>query len=196
MKANRLRQGYSVRQMASLLVILCLLAMSTVDCNSGEQLPEEAEMALPVLSPAFQDGARIPAKYTCQGQDVSPPLTWGEPLEGTQSFALIMDDPDAPGGVFTHWVLFNVPSDCRELPEGVPAQEQLTSGGLQGKNDFRRIGYSGPCPPPGRPHRYRFTLYALDQPVDLKAGVSKKQVLDAMQGHILAQGQLTSTYQR
>ena len=153
-------------------------------------------MILSVSSTVFQEGDRIPSKYTCQGQDVLPPLTWGEPLEVTQSFALIMDDADAPGGVFTHWVLFNVPSDCRELPEGVPAQEQLTSGGLQGKNDFRRIGYSGPCPPPGRPHRYRFTLYALDQPVDLKAGVSKKQVLDAMQGHILAQGQLTGTYQR
>jgi len=107
-----------------------------------------------------------------------------------------MDDPDAPGGVFTHWVLFNIPSDNRQLPEAVPTQAQLPSGAIQGKNDFRRIGYGGPCPPPGRPHRYRFTLYALNQPVDLKAGVSKKQVLDAMQGHILAQGQLTGTYQR
>ena len=107
-----------------------------------------------------------------------------------------MDDPDAPGGVFTHWVIFNISSDSRELPEAVPTQAQLPSGALQGKNDFGRIGYGGPCPPSGRPHRYLFTLYALDQPLGLKAGASKKQVLDDMRGHILAQGQLTGTYQR
>jgi len=153
-------------------------------------------MVLPVSSPAFQEGDRIPAKYTCQGQDISPPLAWSQPPVGTQSFALIVDDPDAPGGAFTHWVLFNIPSDSCELPEAVPAQAQLPSGALQGKNDFGRIGYAGPCPPPGRPHRYQFTLYALDQPLDLEAGVSKKQLLSAMQGHIITQGQLTGTYQR
>lgn len=148
-------------------------------------------MVLSVLSPAFQEGNRIPTKYTCQGQDISPPLAWGEPPEGTQSFALILDDPDAPGGVFTHWVLFNIPSDSRELPEAV-----LPSGALQGKNDFGRIGYGGPCPPPGRPHRYQFTLYALDQRLDLEAGVFKKQLLGAMQRHVLGSGQLTGIYQR
>jgi len=121
---------------------------------------------------------------------------WSEPPQGTQSLALIVDDPDAPGGVFTHWVLFNILPDSRQLPEAIPTQAQLSSGALQGKNDFGRIGYGGPCPPPGRPHRYRFTLYALDRVLDLKAGVSKKQVVGAMQGHILAQGQLTGTYQR
>lgn len=153
-------------------------------------------MALPMSSPAFQDGDRIPIRYTCQGQDVSPPLAWGELPAGAKSLALIMDDPDAPGGVFTHWVFFNIPSDTRQLPEALLAQPQLPSGALQGKNDFGRIGYGGPCPPPGSPHRYRFTLYALEQPLDLKAGASKKQVLNAMQRHILAQGQLTGTYQR
>ena len=153
-------------------------------------------MVIPVSSPAFQEGDKIPAKYTCQGQDVSPPLAWSQPPGGTRSFALIMDDPDAPGGVFTHWVLFNIPSDSRELVESVPTQAQLASGALQGKNDFGRIGYGGPCPPPGRPHRYQFTLYALDQSLDLKAGASKKQVLEAMDGHILGQGRLTGTYQR
>jgi len=153
-------------------------------------------MVLTVLSTAFQEGDRIPSKYSCEGQDISPPLAWGEPPAATQSFALVVDDPDAPGGVFTHWVLFNIPSDSRELPEGVPTQARLASGTLQGKNDFGRIGYAGPCPPAGRLHRYQFTLYALDQPLDLKAGASRKQVLDAMQGHILAQGQLTGTYQR
>ena len=107
-----------------------------------------------------------------------------------------MDDPDAPGRVFTHWVLFNLPTDSRELPEAVPVQAQLPDGSLQGKNDFRKNGYGGPCPPPGRPHRYQFTLYALDQLLDLEAGASKQQVIDAMQGHILAWGQLTGIYQR
>jgi Raf kinase inhibitor-like YbhB/YbcL family protein len=153
-------------------------------------------MVLAVSSPAFQEGGKIPTKYTCEGQDVSPAFTWGEPPVETRSFVLIVDDPDAPGGVFTHWVLFNLPVGSRELPEAVAAQAQLPNGSVQGKNDFGRIGYGGPCPPPGRPHRYQFTLYALDQPLDLKAGASKKQVIGAMQGHILAQGQLTGTYQR
>ena len=153
-------------------------------------------MALTVLSSAFQEGSEIPARYTCEGQDVSPALTWEEPPAETQSFALIMDDPDAPGGVFTHWVLFNLPADSRGLSEAVPTQPQLPDGSLQGKNDFGRSGYGGPCPPPGRPHRYQFTLYALDQTLDLKAGASKKQVIDAMRGHILAQGRLTGTYRR
>ncbi len=153
-------------------------------------------MVLSLSSTAFKGGERIPVKYTCEGQDVSPPLTWSEPPQGTQSLTLIVDDPDAPGGAFTHWVLFNIPPDSGELPEAVPTQAQLSSGALQGKNDFGKIGYGGPCPPPGRLHRYCFTLYALDRVLDLKAGVSKKQVLDAMQGHILAQEQLIGTYQR
>ncbi len=153
-------------------------------------------MALSVFSPEFQEGERIPTKYTCDGQDISPPLTWSEPPTGTQSFALIVDDPDVPGGVFTHWVLFNLASNSRELPEAISTQAQLPGIALQGKNDFGKVGYGGPCPPPGRPHRYRFILYVLDQPLNLKAGASKKQALEAMQGHILAQGQLTGTYQR
>ena len=153
-------------------------------------------MALSISSPVFQEGEGIPAKYSCEGQDISPPLVWGEPPADTNSFALIVDDPDAPGRVFTHWVLFNLPADSRELPEAVPTQPQLSSGALQGKNDFGKTGYGGPCPPPGRPHRYQFTLYALDQLLDLKSGASKQQVLEAMQGHILGQGQLTGTYQR
>ena len=153
-------------------------------------------MALSVSSPVFQEGGRIPAKYTCEGQDTSPQLSWSEPPAGTQSFALITDDPDAPGGVFTHWVLFNIPSDSRGLPEAVTTQAELPTGALQGKNDFGRAGYGGPCPPPGRPHRYQFTIYAVNQSLELKAGVSKKQLINAIQGHILAQSQLTGIYQR
>lgn len=153
-------------------------------------------MELTVSSSAFREGDVIPTEYTCEGQDVSPPLAWDEPPAGTQSLVLIVDDPDAPVGVFTHWVLFNIPSNSRDLPEALPTQAQLPSGAQQGKNEFGRLGYGGPCPPPGRLHRYRFTVYALDQPLELTAGASKKQVLDAIQGHILAQGQLTGTYQR
>jgi len=159
-------------------------------------LPKEGEMTLSISSQAFQEGESIPARFTCEGDDVSPPLSWDEPPQGTRSFALIMDDPDAPVGVFTHWVILNIPPDSRKLPEALATQAELPGGARQGKNDFGRTGYGGPCPPPGRPHRYRFTLYALDQPLELKAGASKKQVLEAMSGHILAQGQLTGTYQR
>ena len=196
MKVNRPREQYSICQVVVLLTVLCLVVMLLVGCKYRERPLKEGEMALTVSSSAFKEGDRIPAKYTCQGQDVSPPLAWGEPPAGTQSFALIVDDPDAPGGVFTHWVLFNIPPDSRNLPEAVPTQAELASGALQGKTDFGRTGYSGPCPPPGRPHRYQFTLYALDQPLGLEGGASKKQLLSAMEGHILAQGQLTGTYQR
>lgn len=153
-------------------------------------------MALSLTSTAFQEGERIPAKCTCEGQDISPQLDWNGIPEESKSLALIMDDPDAPGGVFTHWVIFNLLPDSHGLPEAVPATAQLSSGALQGRNDFGRTGYGGPCPPPGKPHHYRFTLYALDKQLDLKAGVSKKQLLEATKGHILEQKRLTGTYQR
>lgn len=152
-------------------------------------------MTLSLSSTVFREGERIPVKYTCEGQDISPPLAWGEPPEKTQAFALIVDDPDAPGGIFVHWVLFNVLADTRRLGEAT-TQEQLQNGALQGKTDFGRIGYGGPCPPRGPAHWYRFILYALDKPVNLKSGASQKQLLDAMEGHIIAQSQLTGTYQR
>lgn len=193
---NSLKERDNIFRVAVLLMIPCLIIALLVGCKSEEQLLKEGEMALELSSSAFQEGGEIPTKYTCEGQDVSPTLTWGGLPAGTQSLALIVDDPDAPVGVFTHWVLFNLPADSRGLPEAMPTQAQLSDGSLQGKNDFGKIGYGGPCPPPGRPHRYQFTLYALDQTLDLKAGASKKQVLDAMQGHILAQGRLTGTYQR
>jgi len=185
------------RQLAWPPMLLGLMAMLLVACGPEEPvIPKEGEMALSISSSAFQEGEDIPAKYSCEGQDVSPSLRWDEPPADTRSFALIVDDPDAPVGVFTHWVLFNLPADSRELPEAVPAQPQLPGGALQGKNDFGKIGYGGPCPPPGRPHRYQFTLYALDQLLDLKSGASKQQVLEAMSGHILVQGRLIGTYQR
>ncbi len=153
-------------------------------------------MELTVSSTVFREGETIPAKYTCQGEDISPSITWGEPPDGTRSLAIIVDDPDAPGGVFTHWIIFNLPADTRQLPAAVPTQPQLDSGARQGKTDFGRVGYGGPCPPPGKPHRYQFTVYALDRTLDLAAGASRSQVLEAMQGNILSRGRLTGIYER
>lgn len=196
MKVNSYRQGKNLFPILALLVVLFLAAMLLLGCRAGEKLPEDGEMTLSVTSTAFQEGDLIPDKYTCQGQDISPPLAWSELPEGAQSLALIMDDPDAPGGTFTHWVIFNIPSNSRGLPEAVPTEGQLSDHTIQGKNDFARIGYRGPCPPSGSAHRYQFTLYALDQSLNLKAGASKKQVLDAIHGHVLARGELTGRYQR
>jgi Raf kinase inhibitor-like YbhB/YbcL family protein len=189
--------AYFSRQLTWLLVLLGIVVLLLAACKPEEPVtPEEGKMELTVTSSAFQEGESIPVKYTCEGQDISPPIKWAQPPIGTRSFALIVDDPDAPVGVFTHWVVFNLPADSRELPEAVPTQPELAGGALQGKNDFGRTGYGGPCPPSGRPHRYQFTLYALEQPLDLKPGASKQQVLETMQGRVLAQGRLTGTYQR
>jgi Raf kinase inhibitor-like YbhB/YbcL family protein len=149
-----------------------------------------------VKTTAFQPGGDIPKKYTCEGQDVSPPLSWTEPPAGTQSFALIADDPDAPVGNWVHWVAYDLPSSARQLPEGVPKAEELPGGGRQGANDFRRIGYGGPCPPPGNPHRYYFKLYALDTQLNLKPGAAKKELEQAMKGHKLAQAEVMGRFRR
>jgi Raf kinase inhibitor-like YbhB/YbcL family protein len=197
MKVTWLSSGCTGRRVALWMTLLTTIAIVAVSCAPTEPaLPEEGEMTLSLSSPIFQEGEDIPITYTCDGQDISPPLTWGEPPSETQSFALIMDDPDAPGGVFTHWLLFNLPADSRELPEAIPLDNQLASGALQGKNSFGTVGYGSPCPPLGTVHHYRFTIYALDQPLDLMAGTSRKQVIGAITGHILAWGQLTGIYQR
>jgi Raf kinase inhibitor-like YbhB/YbcL family protein len=153
-------------------------------------------MTIEVSSSAFGSGATIPKQYTGDGADRSPPLRWSEPPAGTKSVALICDDPDAPRGTWVHWVLYNLPAQTRELDEGVPAKETLSNGAKQGKNDFGKIGYGGPAPPKGKPHRYFFKLYALDTAVDLPAGATKAQLVDAMKGHILAEGQLMGNFGR
>ena len=153
-------------------------------------------MRITITSPAFTQGSPIPAKYTCDGQDVSPPLKWSGMPAGTLGLVLICDDPDAPAGTWVHWILYNLPPMPTELTERVPAEEVLTDGTRQGLNDFKRVGYGGPCPPRGKPHRYSFKLYALDVELDLKPKASKAQVVAAMQGHILAEGELMGTYQR
>lgn len=152
--------------------------------------------ALDLTSTAFADGASIPTKYTCDGNDASPPLSWSDPPEGTVSFALIVDDPDAPLRVWVHWVAYDIAADTRSLPENLPGQEQLPGGGLQGSNSWDNLGYGGPCPPPGSTHTYHFKLYALDTTVDLEPGATKRTVTNAMDGHVLAEGRLTGDYAR
>jgi Raf kinase inhibitor-like YbhB/YbcL family protein len=152
-------------------------------------------MAIALTSTSFLDGERIPSTYTCDGADISPPLSWGQLPKATQSLALICDDPDAPRR-FTHWVLFNIPPDSRELHQGISDSDELENGARQGVNDFGLVGYGGPCPPGGSPHRYYFTVYALDAVLDLPAGTSKKQLLDGMESHVLGEGQLVGLYQR
>lgn len=153
-------------------------------------------MTIELTSPAFAEGAPIPARYTADGEDVSVPLKWSGAPDGTRSIALICDDPDAPRPTpWVHWVLYGLPPTVTELPEGVPATRTVLSGAKQGANDWRRIGYGGPAPPSGT-HRYFFRLYALDIVLDLQPGATKQDLLRAMEGHILAQGQLMGTYKR
>ena len=149
-----------------------------------------------LTSQAFQEGQPISKLYTGDGKDTSPPLEWSDVPATSKSLALICDDPDAPRGNWVHWVLFNLPPDTNRLPEAVPAQKVLPSGAKQGTNDFRKIGYGGPAPPKGKPHRYFFKLYALDTLLELKEGATKKELVALMQGHILAEAQLMGTYQR
>jgi hypothetical protein len=158
--------------------------------------PSSSQTTIELTSTAFVAGEPIPQTYTCDGADISPPLSWGEPPDGTQSFALIMDDPDAPVGTFVHWIAFNIPAGTSSLPEDVPAQEQIPGGGLQGKNSFRNLGYGGPCPPSGSTHEYVFKLYALDTTLDLEAGANKRSLVNAMEGYILARAELTGEYTR
>jgi hypothetical protein len=153
-------------------------------------------MAIQLTSSAFTEGGMIPANYTCDGADVSPPLSWTGVPTGAKSLALICDDPDAPAGTWVHWVLYAIPATVSSLSEGVPKVETLPDGTKQGINDFRRVGYGGPCPPPGNPHRYYFKLYALDFMPTLAPRATKNDLLNAMKGHVLAEGQLMGRYQR
>jgi Raf kinase inhibitor-like YbhB/YbcL family protein len=153
-------------------------------------------MNLQITSTAFSEGQPIPQKYTCQGSDISPPLAWTNGPTKTKSFALIMDDPDAPVGTWVHWVLYDLPANATGLPEDVAKTQVIANGAKQGMNTWPRLGYGGPCPPPGKPHRYFFKLYALDAMLDLKPGATKKDIEAAMKGRVLAEGQLMGTYQR
>jgi len=180
----------------TLFFLLGTLLLSA--CGPGGQAPVK-ESKLEITSPAFKQGEAIPIRYTCEGENISPELNWSGVPQGTRSFVLILHDPDAPISTFTHWVIYNIPTDSRGLPKAVPGDMQLADGTLQGNNSFGTTGYGGPCPPLGPTHRYRFTIYALDKVLDLPAGVHKSQMLrtiNAKDGGILAQGQLTGIFGR
>ena len=153
-------------------------------------------MAFEFTSSEFKQNEAIPKQYTCDGSDISVPLSWKNAPEGSKSFALIADDPDAPRGTWVHWVLYDLPADVRELSAAIGREESLQNGAKQGKNDLGKIGHGGPCPPSGFAHRYYFKLYALDQMTGLQSKATKQQLLDAMKGHVLAEAQLIGTYKR
>jgi len=148
-----------------------------------------------ITSSAFKEGQMIPLKYTCDGQDISPPLEWENAPDATKSFALICDDPDAPMGMWVHWVVYDIPPDMNNLPEHVRPERQLGNGIRQGNNSWPNIGYGGPCPPGGT-HRYYFKLYALDTTLNLKPGATKEQLLQEMKRHVLEEAHLMGKYQR
>jgi Raf kinase inhibitor-like YbhB/YbcL family protein len=155
-----------------------------------------SSMAFTVKSPDFANGADIPKPFTCTGEDRSPALEWsGAPAE-TKSFALIADDPDAPAGTWVHWVIFNIPGSSHGLLTGVENKEELADGTRQGMNDFRKVGYNGPCPPPGKPHRYSFRLYALNEQLTLGTRASKDALEHAMEGHIVAKAEWMGRFRR
>jgi Raf kinase inhibitor-like YbhB/YbcL family protein len=185
-----------------LRVLLTTTALAIMFCGCERHKKSAAvseergqEMAISVSSSAFQEGGTIPAKYTCDGNDVSPPLKWTGAPEGTKSIALICDDPDAPMGTWVHWVMWNIPPSVHELAENVPPKPDLPDGPRQGISDFRHPGYGGPCPPSGV-HRYYFRIYALDTVLDSPTSTKKADLLKAMKGHILAEGQLMGKYSR
>lgn len=184
-----------------LLLVLLLVAPFVAGCRSNDPPAAPAAgggaAAAPITlsSTSLHDG-KVPKEFTCDGSDTSPPLSWTAPPSGTRSLVLTVTDPDAPGGTFTHWVLFNVPASTIGLPAGIPKQGQLTDGSRQGQNDFGKPGYGGPCPPHGSTHRYFFDLFALDKDLDLPSGATRAQVEDAIGTHVLARSKLVARYGR
>jgi Raf kinase inhibitor-like YbhB/YbcL family protein len=173
-----------------LIVLYSFYGFAQTEKNQGGKMVE-----IKLTSAAFREGDYIPKKYTCDGENVSPPLEWGGIPAETKSIALICDDPDAPMGTWVHWVIFNIPSSTNKLSEKIPSDKVLEDGATQGNNDFRKIGYGGPCPPDGT-HRYFFKIYALDKRIELAPGATKAELLHEMNGHILAEGKLMGRYSR
>ncbi len=175
---------------AAVITLGCIAILTACSRHPAETAP----LTLQLISPDFSPGATIPKPLTCDGGDLSPALQWQSPPGAAESFALIADDPDAPVGTWVHWVIFDMPRTLRSLPQNFPKAEQSADGTRQGSNDFDKIGYGGPCPPGGQLHRYVFKLYALDTKLNLKPGITKKDLERAMQGHILARGEYMGRY--
>ena len=189
-----LRLGLTVISTLTALAVGALTGRAAPPGTRAPSKPQAKASSFKLQTPVFKPGGDLPRKFTCEGADASPALDWSGPPASTQSFALIVDDPDAPGGAWVHWVVYDLPASARQLPEGVPQADDLPGGGRQGVNDFGKPGYGGPCPPPGKPHRYFFKLYALDKRLDLGAAATKRAVEQAMKGHILAQAELVGRY--
>jgi Raf kinase inhibitor-like YbhB/YbcL family protein len=187
----------------SLLMSYVFLMLMFLSCANRQPIaqppatntPKEDKVEIKLTSTAFKEGQPIPRTYTCDGVNVSPSLEWSGVPKTAKTVAIICDDPDAPAGTWVHWVLYNLPADNIGIVENVPVTEKLAAGGFQGTNDFGKIGYGGPCPPSGT-HHYFFKIYALDGELPLKAGATKAEVMKAMEGHIVLQGQLMGTYRR
>jgi Raf kinase inhibitor-like YbhB/YbcL family protein len=181
---------------ARVLFITALFAVSLFAQQPSSSKPSSHMSTFTLASPAFRSGAAIPDRYTCRGSDDSPALVWtGLPAEAA-SFAIIMDDPDAPAGTWVHWVIWNIPATSHLLQANVTRGGTLADGAMQGKNGFGKVGYNGPCPPPGKTHRYFFRLYALDSKLTLQPGATRKELDDAMKGHILGKAEHMGTYFR
>src|ERR1039457_4849424 len=187
---------HSVAKLAALVLLLGTVGGSTVAVQSHPSAGGRSSMTLVLKSTAFAPGAEISKKYSCEAADVSPGLQWSGTPARTVSFALIMDDPDAPAGTWVHWVLWNLPASAHELPEAVAKQDQLGDGTREGRNSSRTIGYNGPCPPPGKPHRYFFRLYALDEKLSLAPGADSADLQATMKGHIVGEAEYMGTYRR
>jgi Raf kinase inhibitor-like YbhB/YbcL family protein len=184
---------------ASVLVFVFLVSSLIVSgCTTTSAPPRNITTTSMVLvSDAFPPGGIIPARYTCDGQGESPPITWETVPDGTRSFALVLEDPDVPGGTYTHWIVYNIPGETREIPAGITTGSEIPGGGMQGINSIRKNGYTGPCPfPQGSNHHYVLTLFALDTRLDLSGTVDAATLRNAMQGHILGTGQLAATYKK
>jgi hypothetical protein len=185
----------ALRKTRSVLPPLILVALALLlPAEVRGQKATSSKLELKTTS--FTAGGSIPRQFTCDASDISPALAWTDPPPGTQTFAIIEDDPDAPSGTFVHWVIYDLPANSRRLPQALSKNGQIPDGGRQGTNDFSRTGYSGPCPPPGRPHRYFIRLYALDGKLNLPPGTTRSELDAAMKGHILAQAELMGRYQR
>lgn len=190
------------RRSVALLSALILLTLIAAACggDTPEREPFDPESSvlgtIEISSPAFGNGDSIPVEFTCDGSDSSPPLRWSEPPAGTRALAIVVDDPDAPRRIFRHWSVYNIPSGTRSLKESRPTTPQLENTTLQGKNDFGRTGYGGPCPPSGQEHEYVFFIYALTEPLELGAGASPDEVARAIRGRVLGTGTFSGMYAR
>ena len=185
-------KGKLLQLLVSLVFLYCYLGITAgvfAETRGG------VEMTITISSTAFPDGGMIPSVYTCDGDNISPPLTWTGVPQDAKSLAIIFDDPDAPAGTWIHWVIYNLPATLHELPQDIPPTKSLDNGAKHGITSFRKFGYGGPCPPNGT-HRYYFKLYALDITLAQEPGLSKSELLEAMDGHILAEGQLMGRYRR